>query len=189
MYTIFRERSSARKKAPNSLNILEPWSYTLLTENKQFSQALKTREGKCHVRVQQGPANISGTSCWIWWHCQGTRKWCNQGKPAAASRSSSEPRALSPSQICRLRAGAESKTSHCLSGLVQQGPRAGPGRPVEDFERDSTALLGQGVTGHGWAEMESWPMGKKLSKFPEEVGRANNAIFFPLGISLFFTVK
>lgn len=94
MYTIFRERSSSRKKAPNSLNILEPWSYTLQTENKQFSQALKTREGKCHVRVQQGPANISGTSCWIWWHCQGTRKWCKQGKPAAASRSSSEPRAL-----------------------------------------------------------------------------------------------
>lgn len=97
----------------------------------------------------------------------------------ACSSIQEQLRTQSPSQICRLRAGAESKTSHCLSGLVQQGPRAGPGRPVEDFERDSTALLGQGVTGHGWAEMESWPMGKKLSKFPEEVGRANNAIFSP----------
>lgn len=188
MYTIFRERSSARKKAPNSLNILEPWNYTLQSEMnnsaKPWEQEKESVMPECNKGqlISQGPA----AECDDIARGQTVRQ-AGQACSNSQEQSRTQSPELQPSLWYQGRGWGQDII--LLVRVGSAGPKAGPGSSVENFERDPTASLGQRMAGQGWVEIESWSMGKKLSEFPWEAGTANNAIFSPLGMSLLFTVK
>lgn len=136
------------EEALNSLNTLEHWPWIA---SEQSSLALGRREGKCNVRVQQGPVVPLGTE-----HDDtardGPESWA--GQIQGDSPVSPEPRA--PAKY------TESWGQPRPAGKAWQCPQPARAQLGQNRRAASYDIVGATSDSPSWAELQPWAMYRNI---------------------------